>query len=278
MSVSRTAYADLPEPVRHAVEKITGPPDVLEPVSDGLNSAVAATLTSVKGAYFVKALPTSHRWVWTQAREAEVAPHVKAVAPALVGRVVEADWDANVFQAVEGHQAVYTPGSPDLPLVAALLVRLGEIACPEVTLRQAEQRLSAYADAEDLHYFAGDTLLHTDLNDANVIVGKDRARIVDWGWATRGAAWLDAAYWITWLVAAGHAPEDAERWAARIPAWQAAPPAGVRAFAEANARLWAEIGGEHPDAWTSRLVDASEVWRRKQAAEGSPQAGSADRA
>ncbi|NMO55596.1 aminoglycoside phosphotransferase [Actinoplanes sp. TBRC 11911] len=274
MPVSRIAYADLPEPVRYAIEEITGPPDVLEPASGGLNSAVAATLSSVKGAYFVKALPTDHRWVWTQVREAEVAPHVQAVAPPLVGRVVEAGWDANVFRAVEGHQADYTPGSPDLPLVADLLAQLGKIPCPEITLRRAEQRLSAFADAGDLHYFAGDALLHTDLNNANVIVGKDRARIVDWGWATRGAAWLDAAYWIIWLIAAGHAPGAAERWAARIPAWRAAPPAGVQAFAKVNAQLWAEIGGEHPDVWTCRLVVASEAWRRKQTA----QAGSAGRA
>ncbi|MDI6102017.1 hypothetical protein QLQ12_25690 [Actinoplanes sp. NEAU-A12] len=262
MPVTRIAYADLPEPVRHAIEEITGSPAALEPVSDGLNSAVAVRLSSVNGAYFVKALPTRHRWAWTQAREAQIAPHVQAVAPALVGRVVDQGWDVNVFQAVEGHQADYTPGSSDVPVVADLLVRLGEIRCPEITLRRAEQRLSAYADAGDLHYFVGDALLHTDLNNANVIVGKERARIVDWGWATRGAAWLDAAYWVAWLIAAGHAPEVADQWAARVPAWRAAPSTGVRAFAEANARLWAEIGGASPDAWTRRLVDASEAWRQ----------------
>ena len=40
--VIRIAYADLPEPVRHAIEEITGSPAALEPVSDGLNSAVEA--------------------------------------------------------------------------------------------------------------------------------------------------------------------------------------------------------------------------------------------
>jgi aminoglycoside phosphotransferase (APT) family kinase protein len=100
------------------------------------------------------------------------------------------------------------------------------------------------------------------LNNANVIIGDDRARIVDWGWATQGAPWLDAGYWVIWLIASGHDPRSAERWAARVPAWRAAPPAGVTVFAEANARMWAEIGGERPDAWTRRLVDASNTWRR----------------
>jgi hypothetical protein len=258
--VSRISYADLPASVRHAIQATTGHPELAEPVSEGLNSAVAVKLTSSNGTYFVKALPTDHRWVWTQAREADVAPYVHAVAPALLARVIHEGWDALVFEAVEGHHADYAPGSPDLPLVVDLLGRIGEIPCPEITLRQAEQRLSAYTDAGDLHYFAGHALLHTDLNSANVIVGKEGARIVDWGWATRGAAWLDAAYWVIWLIAAGHTPRAAELWAMRVPAWRTAPPAGIRAFAEANARLWSETGGADPDPWTRRLVEASNAW------------------
>src|SRR2546421_4787175 len=96
--------------------------------------------------------------------------------------------------------------------------RLGEVPCPDVGLRHAGQRLEHYAaKASDLDYFAGDALLHTDLNNANVLV-DETARLVDWAWATRGAPWLDAGYWIVWLMAAGdHAPESAEQWARRIP-------------------------------------------------------------
>jgi aminoglycoside phosphotransferase (APT) family kinase protein len=65
----------------------------------------------------------------------------------------------------------------------------------------------------------GHALLHTDLNNTNGIIGDDRAWIVDWGWATRGAPWLDAAYWVIWLIASGHHPSSAVRWAAKVPAW-----------------------------------------------------------
>ena len=260
MPLDRISYGKLPVVVRNQIEDATGAVRSATSVGEGLNSSVAALLSTSAGRYFVKALPSGHRWVWTQAREAGIAPYVNAVAPALCVRVVDRGWDVLVFEALEGHQADYAPGSDDLRHTADLLTRIGEIACPGLDLRRAEQRLQAYAEAGDLRHFAGDALLHTDLNNANVILGADRARIVDWGWATRGAPWLDAGYWVIWLISAGHDPRSAERWAARVPAWRAAPPHGVTAFAAANARIWAESGGADPDPWTRRLVDASAAW------------------
>ncbi|MEV6598372.1 hypothetical protein AB0M36_16045 [Actinoplanes sp. NPDC051346] len=246
--------------VRNNIEDVTGSVFSAPPVDNGLNSSVAALLHTPNGRFFVKALPSDHRWAWTQAREAEIAPHVHPLGPALQARVVELGWDVLVFEALEGHQADYAPGSPDLPHVANLLTHVGQLACPDIALRHAEQRLRAYADPNDLHYFAGGALLHTDLNYGNVIVGDDRARIVDWGWATRGAPWLDAAYWVVWLVAAGHGPNAAEWCAAKVPAWRSAPDKGVTAFAAANAKIWAEAGGSDPDPWTRRMVEASTAW------------------
>ncbi|MEU7589458.1 phosphotransferase [Micromonospora sp. NPDC049230] len=261
MSINRISYTDLPQAVRLAVEDTTGPYEAATPVAEGLNNALAVKLACPQGTFFVKALPVDHRWVWTQAREAEVAPYVGSVAPALHARVVEAGWDVLVFEALEGHQANYAPGSPDLPRVAELIARIGQVECPEIPLRRAEQRLQSHADASTLSYFTGEAFLHTDLNNGNVIVNTGGARIVDWGWATRGAPWLDAAYWVIWLIAAGHTPRSAERWAARVTAWQVAPSQGINAFADASARMWAEIGGVSPDNWTRRLIEASAAWR-----------------
>ena len=246
--------------VRNKIEDTIGIVASAPPVDAGLNSSVAALLHTSEGRYFVKALPADHRWVWTQAREAEIAQYVRPVAPALCTRVVDLGWDVLVFDALDGHQADYAPGSTDLGHVVDLLTRIGELPCPPITLRRGEQRLQAYADATDLHYFAGDALLHTDLNNANVIVGDDQARIVDWGWATRGAPWLDAAYWVIWLIASGHNPGSAERWAAKVPAWRSAPDPGITAFAKANVRVWAEIGGGKPDEWTRCLINAADLW------------------
>lgn len=260
MPPTRIPYGDLPENVRSEVEQCTGEVHHAESAGSGLNSSVAAVLVAVGGKFFVKALPSDHRWVWTQAAEAAVAPFVRAIAPRLLARIVTDGWDVLVFEAITGHQADYTPESGDLRAVADLLTRLGEIPCPDVTLREAPLRLQRYAAPDELHHFAGPCLLHTDLNNANVIVADGRACMVDWGWATRGAAWLDAAYWTIWLISAGHSPVEAERWAQRIPAWQTATDAGLAAFAAANARMWHQIAGAQPDAWTRRMVVAAERW------------------
>lgn len=138
--------------------------------------------------------------------------------------------------------------------------RIGALPTPPIELRDATQRLAAYVTHDsDLQHFAGNTLLHTDWNRSNVIIGDD-ARIVDWGWATQGAPWLDAAYWTIWLIAAGHSPETAEHHAAQIPSWHSASTAGLNAFAAANARLWTETGGDQPDPWTTRIAAAAQAW------------------
>jgi hypothetical protein len=74
--------------------------------------------------------------VRTQAREAEIAQFVHPMAPALCMRIVDLGWDVPVFEALEGRQADYAPGSDDLRHTADLLARIGEISCPKVTLRQ----------------------------------------------------------------------------------------------------------------------------------------------
>jgi len=132
--------------------------------------------------------------------------------------------------------------------------------------RKSGQRLAHYAaHPGDLPFFAGPHLRHTDLNNTNILVDDDapagdRARLVDWAWATRGAAWPDAGYWVIWLIAAGHAPASAEHWAAEIPSWHTVPAEGVTAFAAANANVWSEIGTADPDPWPRRLAAAATAW------------------
>ncbi|MER5887111.1 aminoglycoside phosphotransferase [Streptomyces sp. NPDC001941] len=261
MATTRIALEDLPAGVLAEIEAHAGPLLKVEPAKEGFNSEIAARVFTEHGSVYVKGLRADHPRVWTQRREAEVNPFLHGIAPALRWRIESAEWDLLGFEALEGHHADYSPESPDVPKVASLLARLGQVPCPEIDLRRAEQRLEHYAAKPgDLDFFAGDSLLHTDLNNANVLVDKT-AHLVDWAWATKGAAWLDAGYWVIWLMAAGdHSPESAESWASKVPAWQGAPAAGVTAFAVANANVWEQIGGDAPDAWTARLVTASKSW------------------
>ncbi|PCG82073.1 aminoglycoside phosphotransferase [Streptomyces sp. WZ.A104] len=266
MATIRIGLDRLPPAARTAVEEHTGPLLTVEEAAEGFNSEIAARVTSTTGTWHVKGLRTDHPRAWTQRREAALAPFLTSLAPALRWRVETAGWDLLGFEALGGHHADYTPGSPDLPEVAALLRRLSETPCPAIELRHAEQRLKRYAaHPDDRRFFAGTHLLHTDLNNANVLVdehapGGDRARLVDWAWATRGAAWLDAGYWVIWLIAAGHTPASAERWATQIPSWHTAPTEGITAFAAANHTLWNEISTADPTPWTQRLAIATTTW------------------
>ncbi|MEV6846140.1 hypothetical protein [Actinoplanes sp. NPDC051411] len=253
-------YWSLPLSARDAIEREVGAVTSASSLGTGLNSSVAAIIRTQQGRYFIKALPADHRWVWTQRREAEIAPYVTEFAPALVSRVVHSGWDVLIFEALGGTPASYRPGSTHLGLVGELLTKLGDTPCPAIELREAPLRLQAYAEDSELHYFTGQALLHTDLNNANVIVENDQARLVDWGWATRGAPWLDAAYWVIWLIAAGDDPAAAEDLAATVPSWQQATADGIDAFAAANARVWTEIGGTEPDSFTKPLLEAAKRW------------------
>ncbi|MEU6057013.1 RIO1 family regulatory kinase/ATPase [Streptomyces sp. NPDC047097] len=258
------AFDDLPAPLLAEVEKEVGPITKSETVSTGLNSEIAARIDSSASSFFVKGMRCDHKRVWTQRREAEVNPFLRGISPTLLWQIEESGWLLLGFEHLSGHHADYSPDSPDLPVVVNLLGRLGGVALPEIELRNVEQRLSAYVQRPaDVDYFAGSSLVHTDLNNHNVLVNDSTAYLVDWAWASRGAAWLDAAYWVVWLLAAGkHTPLSAEGWAAKVPAWRAASPEAVTAFALATANLWEEIAGPDPDPWTATILDASRLWAR----------------
>ncbi|MFI1867864.1 phosphotransferase family protein [Streptomyces jumonjinensis] len=264
MATERIPFEELPPSRREVLAKRFGPILDIENSPGGLNSDVAARITTPQGTYYVKGMRTDHPRVWTQAREATVNPAVAGtIAPRLRWRAAADGWDLNVCEALDGRHADYRPGSADLPLVVDLLTRLSAVQAGEdADLRFAEQRLSSYVESpSDLDHFRGNTLCHTDLNNENVIVSEGRAWLVDWAWATRGTAWLDAAYWVIWLIAAGqHDPVTAERQAQQIPAFRNAPPAAVTAFAAANTNLWHEITDGDSDSWTTRVHAAAQAW------------------
>ncbi|MFE7043104.1 aminoglycoside phosphotransferase [Streptomyces atratus] len=263
MPAAPIAFDELPAAVRTAIEVETGPIRRIENINTGLNSSLSARAHTTGGTVFLKGLRTDHRWVWTQQREADINPYVTPLAPRLLFHVIAHGWNILGFETIEGHHADYAPGSPDLPKVTDALRELASLPCPDIELRHAEQRLADYVPhPADADAFQGDALLHTDWNNHNVLITDDRAHLVDWGWATRGAAWLDPAHWIIWLIAAGHTPVDAEKSVALLPAWTLAPPRALDAFAHASANLWEEIAGSAPDDWTMNLLDAARLWQQ----------------
>src|SRR5713226_8498105 len=81
--MDRTDWAELSEPVRHAITAYTGPVLSAETAADGLTSALAMSVRTSTNTIFVKGLRTDHPGVVTQHREAMINPHVLSVSPRL---------------------------------------------------------------------------------------------------------------------------------------------------------------------------------------------------
>lgn len=228
-----------------------------------MNSALAAVLDTAMGKVFVKGIRTDHPGVITQQREAMINPHVRPLAPAMLWHLDSvAGWDVLGFEYVEGRHPDYTPGSADLPVVVEAMRAVADLPCPDLPLKDARQRWAAYFDQPAAaEMLAGNTLLHTDYNPANMLIPADgTARMIDWAWPTRGTAWIDPCCLLVRLVAAGHTVAQAETWARRSDAWHTAPDASLDAFALASARMWDDIASADPQPWKTRMATAAREW------------------
>jgi hypothetical protein len=245
------------EDIRALIEKEAGEFEVVKYVTGGLNSEVSVIIESAGIVTFVKGRRADHPWAWTQERERSVNPAVLPVSPCLRWSARGDAWDLNGFEYVAGRPADYAPGSADLPKVARMLGTLQELPCPDTALKRAEERWADYTDRPEI--LAGSALLHTDWTPGNVLVGG-RAYLVDWAWPTRGAAWIDPACWVVWLIASGHSPRQAEQLAGCVRSWRDAPPDPVSEFARVQARMWDGIAADSPVPWIEAVAGAARQW------------------
>jgi hypothetical protein len=136
----RIAWDDLPGPLKQAIEARTGPIAGVRVASAGQNSPLAAIIDASDGKVFAKGLPSGHRRVITQAREAAVAPLVKEISPALLWHFDEAGWNVLGYQYAPGRHADYSPDSPDLDRLVQLMNALSAIKVPDDPGRSSELR------------------------------------------------------------------------------------------------------------------------------------------
>ncbi|MFI0895455.1 protein kinase [Streptomyces sp. NPDC020983] len=235
----------------------------LRPTRYGFSSDLTALAECERGAFFVKAMrnrPGGRRD--SLMRERDINPFVRDVAPELRWYAEDEAWCVLGFEPVEGRPSDIEPGSADLGLIADLVSAVGALELPDVARHWPETRCDAYvADAGDAGWFRGDTLLHTDVNADNVLIGAQRAWLVDWSWPTRGAGFIDPACFVLQLVAAGHEPAEAEAWASRCPAWTEADPRAIDAFARADVRMHEAFAACRPEAdWLRALAAGAREW------------------
>jgi hypothetical protein len=264
IAVERIAWDDLPAPLTRAIEGRTGRITTARIATAGQNSPLAAIIDTADGRVFVKGMPSSHRQVISQAREAAVAPLVTEISPALLWHFDEAGWNVLGYEHADGRHADYTPGSPDLDRLVQIMDTLSAIKIPDDPgpLQRAENRWKPYvSNPETALAFAGPVLTHSDWAPDNVLVSPHRGWLIDWAWPTLGAAWTDPACWVLRLIASGGftAPE-AECQACRLPAFKAADPTHIDLFAAANVRLWEEISASSKSTWTGKMAQAAQTW------------------
>jgi len=83
---------------------------------------------------------------------------------------------------------------------------------------------------------------------------------VDWTFAGRGAAFLELALLIPWLLKADHTPTKAEQWASQFPAWTTTAPATIDLFARAFADKWQANLATNREAWALEHATAAQRW------------------
>jgi hypothetical protein len=144
----RIAWEDLPSQLKEAIADRTGPITGARAMNAGQNSPLAAVIDTAEGRVFVKGLPSGHRKVMTQDREAAVAPLVTAISPAMLWHFDDAGWNVLGYQYAPGRHADYSPGSPDLDEVVRLMTILNGIEVPADPgpLKRAEDRWQLYVE------------------------------------------------------------------------------------------------------------------------------------
>ncbi|MBC6458438.1 phosphotransferase [Actinomadura sp. HBU206391] len=260
----RSDWTDLPPEVLGAIKAHTGPIHRVESSPTGNHADIAATVNAVSGRLFVKAArmmspDKDGPEVRSLRNEARINPHVTEFAPRLLWTAEAGGWLVLGFEHVDGRHADFSPGSPDLAILAKVLDALQATPCPDVVTMRVERRWESVAD--DVTPMAGEALLHTDVNATNLLITEDgHAYVVDWAFTSRGAAWVEMGLLIPWLLKAGHTPAEAARWVAQFPSWTAADPAAKDLFADAFAERWSRRRDVNAAAWVAEHAALTRQW------------------
>lgn len=227
-------WETLPPEFAAAVQEVTGP--VARAQSSPRRVAgLAVGMEAGKGRFFLKAVEAAGPAYSALERECRITatmPAGRVPAPALVDAVDAGGWAGLLFEYAPGRDANLSPGSADVPAVAAMLATLSRIpAWPELpplqddipvlmeTAKIADSLPDAFqrALADTLSRFSpedlkGDRLVHYDLSPQNIRVnGPGEVALVDWESACAGPEWADSVMAMMLLVMDGHSPSAAEQ-------------------------------------------------------------------
>lgn len=233
----RLSWEDLPQHARSRVESLVGNVGKATTSNVGANSRIASKLHVPTGCVFLKGLPSDHRNVHRQYAEAHMSPHVQEISPRVLHHVDTGEWNLLIFEYFPGRHADLRPRSPDLGQLTRLLRKLVNIAASSVPVAlPIEKRWARLGHGMDLNLLAGDTLIHTDPNRSNVLIGKTSSVLVDWSLPGKGASWVNIAFVVASLISEGWPPQTAENWAESFQEWQRVNPGAIDVFVTALSR------------------------------------------
>ncbi|MEU3599611.1 protein kinase [Streptomyces sp. NPDC006798] len=245
------------------VEPFTGSVKEMRPTERGFMSDVLVLIDGSLGRFFVKGVRNRAGGRRDSLiRERLINDSVQAISPRLRWHTENDRWTVLGFERVEAEPGRFEPGSPDLPVVLDLLRRVGEIPLPDMAADWHETRWDAFvANEAESKLFRGDSLIHGDVAPGNFLVGAEGGWVVDWAWPTRGAAFIDPAFLVLQLIAAGHTPAAAEDLLSGCPAWAKSDPRGIDAFATANARMFRHRAERSPEqTWLRAMETTAQAW------------------
>jgi hypothetical protein len=218
----RLDWVHLPPMVRRAVEKRLGSPVVEAESQDaGYTPGFASVLTCADGSrHFVKAASVKAQRMFADSYRLE-ARKLKTLPPGVSAPRLQwvldgpeaYDWVVLGIEYVDG-RAPHRPWTPDdLAAASAMLVDAAAALTPAPGLgldtfvdefagfpaywdeladvshaEEAAALAGRYAEVT-----AGDTLVHTDVRDDNLLIADDgRVYLCDWNWPVVGAPWIDS--------------------------------------------------------------------------------------
>ena len=236
----RPAWQDLPEEVRGLIEtRLGGAVLAVSNQGSGFSQGFASRLLFGEGERaFVKAVgeETSPSVADSYRAEARIVPLLppEASAPALRWTLDEGGWVVLCFDDVPGRPPARPWDPAELTRALTSVTTMAEaltpgpagLLVPEARdwLREdfgywreladgsdsPDPQVAELAALEDqaLEALHGESVIHCDLRDDNVIIGDDgRVWFCDWNWPSRGAAWFDL---LTLLISARGDGYDAD--------------------------------------------------------------------
>ncbi|MDM4719793.1 phosphotransferase [Micromonospora sp. WMMA1363] len=249
----RSDWIALPDAVAAEVAERVGGIVGVYPAPSGNHAEIASAVIGSTSKAFVKAA-SGDLGVRSLRYELAATGAVDRFPPATLWHVERDGWLVVGAELLAGSHADLSPGGADLDLLGVALKGLQESVAPPGAWFTPETRLGFTRQAD------GDTLIHSDLNPANLIVTTHGLRIVDWAYATKAAPWVELALLVQWLIGGGHSPEQAEDWLAQFPAWAETDPEVLDDFAARNASKWASKSRQSTLGWVHDLAAWTCKW------------------